>query len=125
MNIKNKTKLGQRTYKLANNLIPGGTMLFSKKPELHLPNLWPNYFSKVNLAITRSGSSVLAELINARIPFISIPLPTSADDHQLKNAIFYKNKNFNDLMYSSTIGKICFEDGVYDFRQGKFVLWKK
>ena len=47
MNIKNKTKLGQRTYKLANNLIPGGTMLFSKKPELHLPNLWPNYFSKV------------------------------------------------------------------------------
>lgn len=36
----------------------------------------------------------------------------------------YKNKNFNDLMYSSTIGKICFEDGVYDFRKAKFVPWK-
>ena len=34
-----------------------------------------SYFSKINLAITRSGSSILAELINSNIPFISIPLP--------------------------------------------------
>ena len=34
-----------------------------------------NYFFKVNLAITRSGSSILAELTNANIPFISVPLP--------------------------------------------------
>ena len=57
-----------------------------------------NYFSKVNLAITRSGSSVLAELINARIPFISIPLPTSADDHQLKNAIHYEKYGYSYLI---------------------------
>ena len=44
--------------------------------------------------ITRSGASVLAELINFKIPFITVPLPTSADSHQLKNAIFYKNKGF-------------------------------
>ena len=56
------------------------------------------FFSKVNLAITRSGSSVLAELTNANIPFISIPLPSSVDDHQLKNATFYKNKNFSFLV---------------------------
>ena len=56
------------------------------------------FFSKVNLAITRSGSSVLAELTNANIPFISIPLPSSTDDHQLKNATFYKNKNFSFLV---------------------------
>ena len=37
-----------------------------------------NYFSKIDLAITRSGSSMLAELINSNIPFISVPfyLPT-------------------------------------------------
>ena len=52
------------------------------------------YFSKVNLAITRSGSSMLAELTNANIPFISVPLPSSADDHQLKNAMFYERKKF-------------------------------
>ena len=53
------------------------------------------FFSKINLAITRSGSSVLAELTNANIPFISIPLPSSVDNHQLKNATFYKNRNFH------------------------------
>tara|TARA_B100000963_G_scaffold225804_1_gene196983 strand:- start:15526 stop:16614 length:1089 start_codon:yes stop_codon:yes gene_type:complete len=52
------------------------------------------YFSKTNLAITRSGSSMLAELTNANIPFISIPLPSSADNHQLKNAEYYQRKNF-------------------------------
>ena len=56
------------------------------------------YFPKVNLAITRSGSSMLAELTNANIPFISVPLPTSADNHQLKNAIFYEKKKFSFLI---------------------------
>ena len=51
------------------------------------------YFSKVNLAITRSGSSVQAELVNVNMPFISVPLPSSADNHQLKkNSIYYKKK---------------------------------
>ena len=31
------------------------------------------YFSKANLAITRSGSSILSELTNSNIPFISVP----------------------------------------------------
>ena len=50
------------------------------------------YFSKVDLAITRSGSSMLAELTNANIPFISVPLPSSADNHQFKNADYYEKK---------------------------------
>ncbi len=56
------------------------------------------FFSKVNLAITRSGSSMLAELTNVNLPFISVPLPTSADNHQLKNSIYYKKKNFAFLI---------------------------
>ena len=55
-------------------------------------------FSKVNFAITRSGSSILAELTNSNIPFIAVPLPSSADDHQLKNAIYYKSKKFAFLI---------------------------
>ena len=62
-----------------------------------------NYFSKTNLAITRSGSSMLAELTNANIPFISIPLPTSADNHQFKNALYYENKNFSFLVEEKEI----------------------
>ena len=37
---------GQVLYKKAKNLIPGGTMLLSKRPEMFLPKQWPSYFSK-------------------------------------------------------------------------------
>lgn len=37
---------GQQLYKKAKNLIPGGTMLLSKRPEMFLPENWPSYFSK-------------------------------------------------------------------------------
>lgn len=37
---------GQTLYKKAKKIIPGGTQLLSKRPELHLPNLWPSYYSK-------------------------------------------------------------------------------
>ena len=37
---------GQELYKKAKKIIPGGTMLLSKRPEMFLPNLWPSYFDK-------------------------------------------------------------------------------
>jgi glutamate-1-semialdehyde aminotransferase len=37
---------GQELYKKAKTLIPGGTMLLSKRPEMFLPDNWPSYFSK-------------------------------------------------------------------------------
>lgn len=37
---------GQELYKKAKKLIPGGTMLLSKRPEMFLPDHWPSYFSK-------------------------------------------------------------------------------
>ncbi|WP_339784454.1 MAG: aminotransferase class III-fold pyridoxal phosphate-dependent enzyme [Imperialibacter sp.] len=37
---------GQELYKKAKTLIPGGTMLLSKRPEMFLPEKWPSYFSK-------------------------------------------------------------------------------
>ena len=36
---------GQDLYKKAKSLIPGGTMLLSKRPEMFLPENWPSYFS--------------------------------------------------------------------------------
>ena len=36
----------QKIWKKANSLIPGGTHLFSKRPELFLPGKWPTYFKK-------------------------------------------------------------------------------
>jgi len=37
---------GQELYNKAKQLIPGGTMLLSKRPEMFLPDQWPSYFSK-------------------------------------------------------------------------------
>ena len=41
-----KIKNGISLYKHAKKLIPGGTTLFSKRSELHLPDKWPAYFTK-------------------------------------------------------------------------------
>ncbi|MDC2986918.1 UDP-N-acetylglucosamine--N-acetylmuramyl-(pentapeptide) pyrophosphoryl-undecaprenol N-acetylglucosamine transferase [Candidatus Pelagibacter bacterium] len=67
------------------------------------------YYSKSNLVITRSGASVLGELINFKIPFICIPLPTSADNHQRKNAEFYLKKGYGFIVEEKDI-----EDKLYD-----------
>jgi glutamate-1-semialdehyde 2,1-aminomutase len=37
---------GQELYKKAKSIIPGGTMLLSKRPEMFLPDNWPSYYSK-------------------------------------------------------------------------------
>ncbi|MCK4601125.1 MAG: aminotransferase class III-fold pyridoxal phosphate-dependent enzyme, partial [Phycisphaerae bacterium] len=36
----------QDLYAAARKLIPGGTQLFSKRPELHLPGSWPAYYER-------------------------------------------------------------------------------
>lgn len=37
---------GQKLWKRAKNVIPGGNMLLSKRSEMFLPEQWPSYFSK-------------------------------------------------------------------------------
>ena len=37
---------GQDLYRKAKKIIPGGTMLLSKRPEMFLPENWPSYYSK-------------------------------------------------------------------------------
>lgn len=45
MEITNSGK-GQLLYKKAKKIIPGGTQLLSKRPEMFLPDYWPAYYSK-------------------------------------------------------------------------------
>ena len=45
-NEGSKMSKGQKLWKKAKTLIPGGNMLLSKRPEMFLPNKWPTYFSK-------------------------------------------------------------------------------
>ena len=41
-----KMPIGQKMWRRAKNIIPGGTMLFSKNPDLFLPKKWPSYFKR-------------------------------------------------------------------------------
>ncbi len=97
-------KIYQQCQKKQNNQLSE----FYKKEKIdyeifNFTNKILDYYSKVNLVITRSGASVLGELINIKIPFISIPLPTSADNHQLKNALHYEKKGFGYLVAEKDI----------------------
>ena len=42
---------GQKLYVRARQLIPGGTQLLSKRPELFLPDQWPAYYSRAKGAV--------------------------------------------------------------------------
>ena len=41
-----KMNKGQKLWERAKKVIPGGNMLLSKRSEMFLPNIWPNYYSK-------------------------------------------------------------------------------
>ena len=67
-----------------------------------------SYFSKIDIAITRAGSSMLAELLNCKIPIISIPFPYAAEDHQLKNAKYFEQKGYGFLVEEKEINTKLF-----------------
>jgi UDP-N-acetylglucosamine--N-acetylmuramyl-(pentapeptide) pyrophosphoryl-undecaprenol N-acetylglucosamine transferase len=46
----------------------------------------PRRFAEADLILCRSGASTVAELAAAGKPAVLVPLPTAADNHQLKNA---------------------------------------
>ena len=52
---------------------------------------------------------MLAELINVNIPFISVPLPSSADNHQLKNAIYYEKNQYSYLIEEKNLDEKLFK----------------
>lgn len=67
------------------------------------------YYKVANLAITRAGSSALAELLNCKLPIITIPLKSSADNHQLKNAQYFENKGYGIMLDENNIEKELFD----------------
>ena len=87
---------GQKTWIKAKKIIPGGTMLFSKNPDLYLPKFWPAYFSKTK------GCSVWDLEQNKYIDFSYMGLGTNIlgysnkkVDHAVKETI--NNGNMSTL----------------------------
>ena len=98
--IANQNEALHKIYK-ENNMI----MKF-----LILQNNILDYYDKTNFVISRAGSSSIAELLNCNKPMISIPLPTSADNHQYKNAEYYEKKGFaKKIMKEEEISEKLYE----------------
>lgn len=64
----------------------------------------PHFYKWADIALCRSGMGTVAELSAMSVPAIFIPLPTAADNHQVKNAdslverdaaVLILQKNFN------------------------------
>ena len=68
-----------------------------------------DHYKVSDLAITRSGASSIAELLNLRIPFVAIPLPSSADNHQFENALNFEKKGYCFLVDEKFIFPKLFE----------------
>ncbi|MDC2969958.1 UDP-N-acetylglucosamine--N-acetylmuramyl-(pentapeptide) pyrophosphoryl-undecaprenol N-acetylglucosamine transferase [Candidatus Pelagibacter sp.] len=86
-----------------------------------------NFISTIqqaDLCITRAGASTLAELSVLNIPFIAVPLPTSKDNHQLENALFYKNKDCCWLIEQNHF-ESDIENVLYEIFELKMSLVKK
>ncbi len=66
------------------------------------------YYNLANLVITRAGSSALAELLNCKIPIISIPLASSSENHQFINAQYFKEKGFGVMLEEKDINNGLF-----------------
>jgi len=59
--------------------------------------------SKSNICLTRAGASTLAELVFLNLPCVTIPLPTSKDNHQFENAFFYNKIGCNWILNQNEI----------------------
>jgi len=59
--------------------------------------------SRSNVCLTRAGASTLAELVFLNLPCVTIPLPTSKDNHQFENATFYNKIGCNWILNQNEI----------------------
>jgi UDP-N-acetylglucosamine--N-acetylmuramyl-(pentapeptide) pyrophosphoryl-undecaprenol N-acetylglucosamine transferase len=82
--------------------------------------------NQADLCITRAGASSLAEIASLNLPFITIPLPTSKDNHQLQNAKYYENKNCCWIIDQSNFDQHKFDDLLLDILKNSddFVIKK-
>lgn len=72
---------GQKLWSRAKNIIPGGNMLLSKRPEMFLPGKWPTYF-------TKADGCYVWDLENKKyLDFSTMSVGT--------NILGYANKNIN------------------------------
>ena len=75
--------------------------------------------SRSNLCITRAGASTLAELVFLNVPCVTIPLPSSKDNHQFENAFYYNKNGCNWILNQNEISKKTVADKLLNIINNK------
>ena len=87
-------------------------------------------------ALCRAGAATLSEMMEFEVPAILVPYPTSADQHQRKNALLFKEQiqgalcleesELSSKVLSEAIGQIltkernlCFKEGIQTFKKSQ------
>ncbi len=92
------------------------------KIENKIFNFDENFFNLIDssdLCITRAGATSLAEISFLEKPFIAIPLPTSKDNHQMKNAQYYEKKGCCWVLEQKTLNKEKFKNFITNLLRDK------
>ena len=75
--------------------------------------------SKSNICITRAGASTLAELVFLNLPSVTIPLPSSKDNHQYENALFYNKIDCNWILNQNEINDVIVANKLLNIVENK------
>lgn len=79
---------GQKLWERAKEIIPGGSMLFSKRSEVLLPNLWPAYYkSAKGIKVTDLDGNEFLDFSNMSVGSCSLGYGNEAVDAAVKGAV--------------------------------------
>ena len=79
---------GQKLWKTAKNIIPGGSMLLSKRAEMYLPDQWPAYFSKAKgVSVWDLDGKEYLDFLNMSVGTCSLGYGVESIDEAVKGAI--------------------------------------
>jgi UDP-N-acetylglucosamine--N-acetylmuramyl-(pentapeptide) pyrophosphoryl-undecaprenol N-acetylglucosamine transferase len=86
-----------------------------------LPDM-PAAFASADIVISRAGMSTVSELAAAGKPSILVPLPTAADQHQLRNAEAMERIGAARMVLDAEFSGQCFVDEVLRLSQSPDLL---
>ncbi|OGT95627.1 MAG: undecaprenyldiphospho-muramoylpentapeptide beta-N-acetylglucosaminyltransferase [Gammaproteobacteria bacterium RIFOXYB2_FULL_38_6] len=99
---------------------PQGYFLFPFLDE----NQMKQAYAAANLVISRAGAGTIAEIATLGKPSILIPLPNSAADHQLKNAMSYAESGSAMIIDQMNLTPHLFQDLIFNLLDNTDLLKK-
>jgi len=102
------------------NRSPQGYFLFPFLDE----NQMKQAYAAANLVISRAGAGTIAEIATLGKPSILVPLPGSAADHQLKNAMSYAESGSAMIIDQMNLTPHLFQDQIFSLLEDTELLKK-